>query len=147
MFKKLNLNEVHIACTSLPPLPSDWLIFINFGREIIHFTPYENTIVAIPCEYSRWEQKCCHSKYRYLKLHIKLRHIKKFDCQSGIFPGLIIHKYTFTSCDGKTHCQVNYILVEKIRLSIIIYFRSVWGTDSYPMGKAIGAWSWPLISI
>jgi hypothetical protein len=41
-----------------------------------------------------------------------------------MFPHHNIHKYTWTSLDGKTHNQIDHFLVDKRRHSSVVYVRS-----------------------
>ena len=41
-----------------------------------------------------------------------------------------MHKYTWTSPDGKTHNQIDHMLIERRRHSSIIEMRSFRGADS-----------------
>jgi len=54
-----------------------------------------------------------------------------------MFLYLNIHKYFWTSPDGKTHNQIDHILIDRRWLSTVINIRSIRGadcdTDHYPM--------------
>jgi hypothetical protein len=49
---------------------------------------------------------------------------KNFRIKSTLFPHHNIHKYTWTSPDGKTHNQIDHILVEKREQSNVLDDRS-----------------------
>ena len=46
-----------------------------------------------------------------------------------MFPLRNIHKYTLTSPDGKTHNQIDHILIDRKWLSTVINIRSFRGAD------------------
>jgi hypothetical protein len=46
-----------------------------------------------------------------------------------MFPDRSIHKYTWTSPDGKTHKQIDHILIDRRRQSSILEYRSFRGAD------------------
>ena len=46
-----------------------------------------------------------------------------------MFPHRKFHKYTWTFPDGKTHNQINHILIDRRRHSIILDVRSFRGAD------------------
>jgi hypothetical protein len=45
---------------------------------------------------------------------------KSLIVKSTIFPHLNIHKYTWTSPDGKTNSKIDHILIEKQRYSSVL---------------------------
>jgi endonuclease/exonuclease/phosphatase family metal-dependent hydrolase len=51
--------------------------------------------------------------------------------KSTLFPHRNNHKYTWTFPDGKTHNQIDHILVDRRRHSNILYVRFYWATDHY----------------
>jgi len=54
---------------------------------------------------------------------------KNLVVKSTMFPRRNIHKYTWTSPDGKTHNQIDHILIDRRRHSSILDVRSFGGTD------------------
>jgi len=54
----------------------------------------------------------------------KLCHIKNLVVKSTMFPHRNIHKYTWTSPDGKSHNQIDHILIERRWQSGILDVRS-----------------------
>jgi hypothetical protein len=57
---------------------------------------------------------------------------KNFRVKSTMFPHHNIHKYTWTSPDGKTHNQIDHILVDRRRHSNIPDVRSFRAADCDP---------------
>jgi len=49
---------------------------------------------------------------------------KNLDIKSTMFPHRNFHKDTWTSPDGKTHSQINHILIDRRRQSSILDVRS-----------------------
>jgi len=54
---------------------------------------------------------------------------KNLVVKSTIFPHRNIHKYNWTSPDGKTHNQIDHILIERGWHSSILDVRSIRGSD------------------
>jgi hypothetical protein len=54
---------------------------------------------------------------------------KNLRVKSTIFPHHSIHKYTWTSPDGKTHNQIEHIFIDKGRRSNVIEVRSLRAAD------------------
>jgi len=46
-----------------------------------------------------------------------------------MFPHHSIHKYTWTSLDGKTHDLIDHVLIDKRRQSNIFHVRSLRGVN------------------
>ena len=60
---------------------------------------------------------------------INFVNIKKLVVKSTMFPHRNIHKYTWTSPDGKTDSQIDHILIDRIWHSSVLDVRSLWGAD------------------
>jgi hypothetical protein len=54
---------------------------------------------------------------------------KNHRVKSTMYPHRSIHKYTWTSPDGKSHNQIDHILVDKRRLSNVLDVRSYRAAD------------------
>ena len=54
---------------------------------------------------------------------------KNLVLESTMFPHRDIHKYTWTSANGKTHNQIDHILIDRRWLSITLDVRSFRGAD------------------
>ncbi|PNF26840.1 hypothetical protein B7P43_G17388 [Cryptotermes secundus] len=59
----------------------------------------------------------------------KLCHIKNITVKSRMFPHRNIHKFTWTSPDGKIHNQIDHILIDRRRHSSILDVRSFRAAD------------------
>jgi hypothetical protein len=62
--------------------------------------------------------------------HVNIATSKNLVVKSTIFPHRSIHKYTWTSPDGQTHNQIDYVLIDRRRHSSILEIRSFRGADS-----------------
>jgi hypothetical protein len=51
---------------------------------------------------------------------VKFATSKKFTVRSTMFPHRNIHKFTWTSPDGKTHIQIDHILIDRRRYSTVL---------------------------
>jgi hypothetical protein len=56
---------------------------------------------------------------------------KSLVVKSTMFPHREIHKYTWTSPDGKTHSQIDHLLIDRRRHSSILHVRSFRGADCH----------------
>jgi hypothetical protein len=54
---------------------------------------------------------------------------KNLTVESTMFPRCNIHKFTWTSPDGKTHNQFDYILIDRRRHSVVLDVRSFSAAD------------------
>jgi len=60
---------------------------------------------------------------------VNLATSKNLVVKSKMFPHRNFHKYTWTSPDGKTHYQIDHILIDRRRQSRILDVRSFRGAD------------------
>jgi hypothetical protein len=60
---------------------------------------------------------------------VNLATFKSFSVKSTMFPHHNIHKYTWTSPDGKIHNQIDHILVDRRRQSNVFDVRSFRAAD------------------
>jgi len=60
---------------------------------------------------------------------VKLATSKNLVVESTMFPHRSIHTYTWTSSDGKTHKQIDHILIDRRWHSSILDVRSSRGAD------------------
>jgi hypothetical protein len=76
------------------------------------------------------------------KLVVNFATSKNFTVKSMMFPHHNIHKYTWTSPDGKTHNQIDHILIDMGRHSIALDVQSFRAadcdTDQYLMMANLG---------
>jgi hypothetical protein len=76
------------------------------------------------------------SKYNGIRL-VKFATFKNLRVKCTMFPHRKIHKYTWTSLDGKTHNQIDHILVDRRSHSNVLHVRSFRAefcdTDEYLM--------------
>jgi hypothetical protein len=71
-----------------------------------------------------------HMKLMIMELRaVNFATCKNLDVKSTMFPHHSIHKYTWTSPDGKTHNQIDDILIDRRRHSSILDVRSFRGAD------------------
>ncbi|PNF19373.1 hypothetical protein B7P43_G06348, partial [Cryptotermes secundus] len=66
---------------------------------------------------------------KYPMIIFKLGHIKNLTVKSTMFPHQNIHKFTWTSPDGKIHNQIDHILIDRRQHSSILYVRSFRAAD------------------
>ena len=62
---------------------------------------------------------------------VKFAKTKNLVVKSTMFPHRDIHTHTWTSADGKTHNQIDHILIDRRRQSSILDVRSFRGADCY----------------
>ena len=68
------------------------------------------------------------SNYNGVRI-LNLATSKNLVVKSTMFPHRDIHKHTWTSPNGKTHNQIDHILIDRRRQSSILYVRIFRGAD------------------
>jgi hypothetical protein len=72
---------------------------------------------------------------------------KNLRVKSTMFPHCNIHKYTWTSPDGRTHNQIDHILVDRQRHSNVLDVRSLRATDCDSDHYLVMAEVWERLSV
>ena len=88
----------------------------------------------------KWGEKIVSNRQLGMRVYIRIAMImgvrvvnvatsKNLVVKSTMFPHRDIHKHIWTSPDGKTHNQINHILIDRIWNSTMLNVRSFRGAD------------------
>jgi hypothetical protein len=71
---------------------------------------------------------------------VRVVNVNTSNVKNTTFPLRNIHKFTWTSPDGKTHNQIDHILIDRRRHSSVLDVRSFRGADC----GTVPIWSWKI---